>query len=132
MARYGRVLLRISIGIVFIWFGVLKFVPELSPAEELAGITVQKLTFGLLPFRTGLIILAIWEVGLGLLLIFGRFRKLSVMLLLCHMVGTFTPMILFPSLTFTHLPYGLTLTGQYIMKNIVIVSAALVLGGSKS
>lgn len=127
MKARGILLLRISVGVIFVWFGMLKFVPELSPAEQLAGTTVQAITFGLLSFRTGLLLLAVWEVGLGVLLIFGWMRRFAVLLLLLHMAGTFTPVVFFPQLTFTELPYGLTLTGQYIMKNIVIVCAALVI-----
>lgn len=49
MAGYGITLLRLSVGLVFLWFGFLKFIPGLSPAEELATKTVDGLSFGLVP-----------------------------------------------------------------------------------
>jgi uncharacterized membrane protein YkgB len=46
MARHGVPFIRISLGIVFLWFGVLKFIPGMSPAEHLAGQTIERLSFG--------------------------------------------------------------------------------------
>jgi uncharacterized membrane protein YphA (DoxX/SURF4 family) len=61
MARYGVVALRVSLGIVFLWFGVLKFFPGLSPAQDLATRTIEILTFGLMPPSVSIPILATWE-----------------------------------------------------------------------
>ena len=49
MARHGLPLLRISLGIVFLWFGALKFFPGLSPASDLAARTIEMLSFGTVP-----------------------------------------------------------------------------------
>lgn len=130
MARYGVVLLRISIGIVFFWFGVLKFFPGLSPAQDLAARTIQTLSFGIIQPELSLPVLATWEVLIGLGLITGRFMRATLLLLALQMVGTVTPLFLFPSETFTVFPIAPTLEGQYIIKNIVIVSAALVIGAT--
>ena len=73
MAKNGILLLRISLGIVFFWFGILKFFPGLSPAEGLATKTIDVLTFGLIPSNISIIILAAWETLIGLGLIFGVF-----------------------------------------------------------
>jgi uncharacterized membrane protein YkgB len=124
---YGTMLLRISIGIVFLWFGVLKFFPGISPAEGLAGDTIETLTFGIMGARTAVVILAIWETILGIGFITGWFFRPIVILLWFHMAGTFTPLILDPSVAFQHTPFVPTLEGQYIIKNLVIISAALVL-----
>jgi uncharacterized membrane protein YkgB len=128
MARYGVTLLRISIGIVFFWFGVLKFFPDLSPAQDLAARTIETLTFGVVTAGVALPVLALWECAIGVGLISGRFMRATLLLLVLQMAGTITPLFLFPQETWTQFPIAPTLEGQYIIKNIVIVSAALVLG----
>ncbi len=120
-------LLRISIGLIFIWFGVLKFFTGLSPAENLAIITVQKLSFHLLNDQFIRISLAILEVMIGIGLLFKLHLRFVFYALLFQMVGTFMPLFLFPTKIFTTFPYGLTLEGQYIIKNLVIIAAALVI-----
>lgn len=120
-------LLQISIGIVYVWFGALKFFPQLSPADQLAKDTISLLTFGLIPNNISIILLAVWETSLGLLLVLGYWRSFVFYLLIVHMICTFLPLFFFVDLSFTHAPYGFTLVGQYIVKNIIIVSAALVL-----
>ncbi len=130
MARHGIDLLRISIGIVFFWFGFLKFFPGLSPAQDLAINTIDLLTFGLVPPVVAIYVLATWETIIGLGLIFKKYLRLTLLLLFAQMVGTVTPLALFPHDVFTAFPYGLTLEGQYIVKNIVLVSGALVVGAT--
>lgn len=124
-------LLRISIGIIYIWFGALKFFHGYSPAEDLAINTIQKLTFGLLSSEFMILALATWECMLGIILVSGKFLKPVLVLLLVHMICTFTPLVFFPSVSFKIAPYGFTLVGQYIMKNIIIISAAVVLWTSE-
>lgn len=130
MNRYGLLLLRISVGIVFVWFGVLKFFPGVSAAQDLAIRTIELLTFGLVPEVLIINGLALWEVLIGIGLITGKFMRETLFLLFLQMIGTFTPIFLFPSEVFNQIPYAPTLEGQYIIKNIVIISAAIVLGGS--
>ena len=120
-------LLRISIGIIYFWFGMLKFFHGYSPAESLAIKTISKLTWGIFNDSTEIRLLATWETAVGLALIFGRWIKPMLILLFVHMVCTFAPLFLFPRDTFQYAPYGLSLTGQYIIKNLVIISAALVI-----
>ncbi len=130
MARYGLVLLRVSLGVVFFWFGVLKFFPGLSPAQSLATRTIDLLTFGLIPPKASIVILATWECLIGLGLIFGVFMRATLLLLFLQMLGTVTPLFFFPRETFTQVPFAPTLEGQYIIKNVVLVSAGLVIGAT--
>ncbi len=130
MARFGIPLLRYSIGFIFIWFGALKYVPGLSPAQELATSTIELLTFGLIPLQTSLIMLATLEVGIGILMITGKFIRLTIFLLIFQMLGTMSPILLFPEVVFTTFPHVLTIEGQYIFKNFVVISAALVIGAT--
>jgi len=128
LARQGVPLLRLSLGVVFFWFGGLKFFPGLSPAEDLAGRTITIMTFGLIPAAVSLPLLACWEVLIGLGFLTGRFMRATVLLMVAQMLGTVTPLFFFPHETFTTLPFAPTLEGQYIIKNIVLLSAGLVLG----
>ncbi len=127
ISKRSLTVLRCSIGIIYIWFGMLKFFHGYSPAEDLAINTIHKLTAGLIPAQTSIILLAIWEVALGLLLIAGFYIRKLILFLLLHMFCTFTPLLFFPDISFKVAPYGFTLVGQYIMKNIIIISAAWVL-----
>jgi uncharacterized membrane protein YphA (DoxX/SURF4 family) len=130
MARMGMPLMRVSLGIVFFWFGILKFFPGLSPAQELATRTIDMLTFGLVPATVSIYILATWEVAIGLGLIFGVFMRLTLLLLFLQMPGTVLPVFFFPSEVFVQPPLVPTLEGQYIIKNLVLVTAGLVIGAT--
>lgn len=130
MARYGILLLRISLGIVFFWFGFLKFFPGLSPAEGLALKTIDVLTFGMVPENLARIILAGWEVLIGIGLLTGVALRAILFLLFAQMIGTVTPLFIFPAEAFTIIPFVPTMEGQYILKNMVIISAALVIGST--
>jgi uncharacterized membrane protein YphA (DoxX/SURF4 family) len=130
MAEHGMTLLRLALGVVFFWFGILKFFPGASPAEQLAGRTVEALTFGAIPPDAALRILAVWELAIGIGLLLGRWMRAVLLLLFVQMLGTITPLFLFPSETFTVFPFVPTLEGQYIIKNVVIVAAAIVLGAT--
>jgi uncharacterized membrane protein YphA (DoxX/SURF4 family) len=130
MAEYGLILLRVSVGIVFLWFGFLKFFPGLSPAQDLAVRTIGILTFGLISAETAIILLAAWECLIGLGLLFGFFMRGTLLLLFLQMIGTMTPLFFFPNEAFTSIPYAPTLEGQYIIKNLVLISAGIVLGAT--
>ncbi|WP_375323970.1 hypothetical protein [Flagellimonas sp. GZD32] len=116
-------LISIAIGLVYLWFGALKFIPHLSPAEDLAKNTIHQLTFGLMADNVALFLLAVWEVGLGILLVLGLFRSIAVTAALVHMVLTFTPLFFFPDEVFAQGAFGLSLVGQYIFKNLIIIAA---------
>lgn len=130
MARYGILVLRISLGLVFFWFGVLKFFPDLSPAQDLATRTINLLTFGLIPENVAIILLATWECLIGLGLILGKYMRIILLLLFVQMIGTMTPFVFFPDEVFTRIPYAPTLEGQYIFKNLVLISAGIVIGAT--
>ncbi len=130
MAEHGLTLLRMALGIVFLWFGALKLFPGASPAEQLAGRTIEALTMVLVPASVALPILAIWEVAIGVGLLAGRWMRVTLGLLFVQMLGTITPLVLFPAETWVTFPLVPTLEGQYIIKNVVLVAAAIVLGAT--
>lgn len=130
MARHGITLTRVALGVVFLWFGAIKFVPGWSPAAELAARTMERISFGIITPEIGLPLLAAWESLIGLGLLLGRFLRLTLLLLFVQMPGTLLPLILFPSETFTAFPHAPTIEGQYIIKNIVLIAAAIVVGAT--
>ena len=130
LARYSLPFLRIGMAIVFLWFGALKFFPDLSPATDLAVRTIDVLSFGLMPATVSLILLATLETAIGLGFLTGRYMRLTLGLLVFQMAGTLTPLVLFPGEAFTIFPYAPTLEGQYIIKNLVLIGAGLVIGAT--
>jgi hypothetical protein len=115
--------LRVSLGVVFLVFGALKFVPGLSPAEGLVIRTVDALSFGLVGDREGMIAVALLETFIGLSLITRRFLLLGLVALGGASIGFFAPLFLFTGDLFGS---GPALEVQYIVKDIVLVAAALV------
>ena len=130
LARFSVPVLRVSLGIVFLWFGALKLVSGLSPAEELAARTIEQLSLGLVGPAVSVPVLGVWEALIGLGLLTGRFLRATLLLLAIQMAGTFAPLLLFPQETFTVFPIAPTLEGQYIIKNIVLIGAAMVVGAT--
>ncbi|NDJ74622.1 MAG: DoxX family protein [Chloroflexi bacterium] len=125
MARHGLFILRIGLGIVFFWFGALKLFPGLSPAEDL----VRETTYFVDP-DWFIPVLALWEMAIGLGLIVGKYMRITLLLLFLQMPGTALPIVILPDAVWTQFPYALTLEGQYIVKNLVLIGAGIVLGGT--
>ena len=130
MASNGIGILRISMGIIFFWFGMLKYFEGLSPAESLAIRTIDILSFGTIGPEVVRYGLATWEVLIGIGLIFKLFLRETLLLMFVQMLGTLTPILLLPEEVFSVFPYGLTLEGQYIIKNLVIIAAGMVIGAT--
>lgn len=118
-------LVKISIGIIYLWFGTLKFFPELSPAEGLATETIRELTFGIIPAYISIILLALLEVGIGICFLLNIQPKKVAVVAVGHLVCTFAPLFFFKAISFNGYPIFLTLVGQYIVKNLIIIAALL-------
>ncbi|MEM9996892.1 MAG: hypothetical protein AAF809_04260 [Bacteroidota bacterium] len=125
MGGYGIAALRVAVGLVFVWFGGLKLFDGLSPAEDLVKATVYWVDPDVF-----FPILAVWEVLIGIGLLWRPLVRGALLLLALQMPGTFLPLVLLPEVCFTAFPFGLTLEGQYIVKNLVLIAAALVVGGT--
>ena len=121
--KFKSVIISTTIGIVYLIFGLLKFFPNLSPAEELAKSTIQILTLGILPSHMGLIVLALFETFIGLSLLLNIKNKWIIYLALAHIVMTFTPLFLLPDQIFGKNEFTITILSQYIFKNIIIIGA---------
>lgn len=130
VSRHGLLCVRIGLGVVYFWFGILKYFPGVSPAEVLAAKTVETITFGLMPPPIGLPVLATWECFIGAGLLLGIYPRLILVLICTHLIGTFTPMFFYPDEVWTSFPFLLTLEGKYIVRNLVLYGAALMIGAS--
>lgn len=124
LTRYSIGVLRVSLGLVFLGFGVLKFFPGASPAEDLAARTVSTLSFGLVPEGAALLVTALAECFIGLTLVTGRLPRTGLVVLGASMVGIMSPLMLFYSDLFPGAP---TLEGQYVLKDVVLIAAAMVI-----
>ena len=129
MARWGIAALRGTLGVVFIWFGLLKPL-GLSPAEPLVLATVAWMP--LLEAHTWLAVIGWWEVAIGVTFLIPGTLRVAIALLLLQMVGAFMPLVIASDVTFQadRVPFGPTMEGQYIIKNLVLIAAALTVGGT--
>jgi uncharacterized membrane protein YkgB len=120
-------LIRLSLGIIFLWYGMLKFFPTFSPAEELATRTIDIMFLGLINPLLSIKLLAILEISIGIGFLLGFYTRVVTVVFIGHMICTFAPLFLLPELSFTHAPYAFTLVGQYIVKNIVFILAGILI-----
>ncbi len=119
--------LRVSVGSIYTLFGALKFFPSHSPAEQLALQTMEELTVGVLAGSPALMALAALETGVGLCLLFNYRFRLAVYSAFGHILCTFLPFFFFPEQVFDGGALSLSLVGQYILKNFVLIGALFVL-----
>ena len=130
LVAHSLAVLRVSLGAVFLGFGLLKFFPGLSPAQELATHATDILSFGLLPAGVSIVMVAALECTIGLSLISGRFLRFTLLLLGFQMVGAMSPLLMFPGELFSGPYHAPTLEAQYILKDVVLISVGLVLGAT--
>lgn len=126
LARHSVALLRWSLGAVFLSFGFLKFFPGVSPAEYVATETTQMLTFGFVSHDAALLGVAVLECTIGLCLLTGRFLGLGLLLLGAALVGIMSPLVLLSGALFSGPGNAPNLLGQYVIKDVILVAAALV------
>lgn len=123
MDQYSILLMRIALATVYIWFGALKIF-GMSPADEL----VEQTAYWFKP-EIFIPVLGICEISIGLGLLIKRCVPYTVIVLLIHMAVTLFPIFILKKICFDTFPYCPTLVGQYIIKNLVLISGALVIAG---
>jgi putative oxidoreductase len=127
LARYSITLLQVSMGAIIFWYGALKYFPGVSPAENLVQTTMHVLTFGLVPDKVALVLVATLECAIGLSLIIGRGMRVTIYLLAFWLMGVLSPIVLLPQRLFSGPDHAPTLEGQYVLKDIVFLTASLVI-----
>ncbi len=124
LGRHSVDILRVSLGLVFLGFGVLKFFPGASPAEALVMRTIDTLTLGVIDGRNAVLLTALMECFIGLTLVTGKFLRTGLLVLGFSLVGIMSPLVLFFGDLFPGTP---TLEAQYVLKDIVLAAAGLVI-----
>jgi len=119
LSEYYVWILRVTMAIVYIWFGILKPFDS-SPAADLVANSIP-----FLPREPFFIFLGVWEVALGIMFLIPKLTKITFWIFVVHMMGTFTPFITLPESVFINFPFALSLEGQYIVKNIVLIATAV-------
>lgn len=123
LGRRSVDILRVSLGLIFLGFGLLKFFPGASPAEALVMRTIDTLTLGVIEGRNAVLLTALLECFIGLTLVTGKFLRTGLLVLGFSLVGIMSPLVLFFGDLFPGTP---TLEAQYVLKDIVLAAAGLV------
>jgi len=124
LGRQSIDILRVSLGLVFLAFGLLKFFPGASPAEALVIRTIDTLTLGVIDGQAALLLTAVMECFIGITLVTGKFLRTGLLVLGMSLVGIMSPLVLFYGDLFPGTP---TLEAQYVFKDIVLAAAGLVI-----
>jgi putative oxidoreductase len=127
LVRHGITALRVTVGAVFLGFGFLKFFPDVSPAQGLAIKTIDLLTFGLVPWEVGIVAIATLECFIGICLLANRWMRLAIWLLGAELIGVLAPIVLLTGRLFSGPHHAPTLEGQYVLKDIILVAAGMVI-----
>ncbi len=125
MAEHGVLLLRISLGLVYVWFGALKLFPGASPASDLI-----RQSFEFMPTSLFIPAIGVLEVLIGLGFLAGVFLRVVILLMFFQMIGALSPIVLEPGAVWQGFPFVLTMEGQYMVKNVVLISAAIIVGAT--
>jgi uncharacterized membrane protein YphA (DoxX/SURF4 family) len=130
LVRHSIAIVRISLGAIFLFFGAMKFFPGISPIEDLVIRTVDALSFGLVSGAVGMKIVATVECAIGLCFLTNKLMRIAVWLLMAQMIGAMSPLLLFPGELFSGRFNAPTLAAQYIVKDVVLVGAGLVIAAT--
>jgi uncharacterized membrane protein YkgB len=130
LVAHSVTVLRISVGAVFLCFGVLKFFPGVSPAESLTEATTHLLTFGLVPGGVSMVAIATLESVIGICLLTSRWMRAAIWLLAIQFVGILSPLVLLPGRLFAGPYHAPTLEGQYVLKDVILVGAGMVIAAA--
>lgn len=120
--NFYRPVARFGLFLVFFWFGALK-VLGLSPATPLVE-SLFETTVPFMGFATFIVLFGLFECVIGILFLVRGAERVVMPLLLFHMVTTFLPLVLLSSVTWSGFLIP-TMEGQYIIKNILIIAAAM-------
>lgn len=127
LTLHNIAVLRVSMGAIIFGYGILKYFPGISPAQNLVQTTMHLLTFGLVPDNVTLVLVATLECTIGLSLMIGRGMQVTIYLLVFWVLGTLSPVVLLPQRLFAGPDHAPTLEGQYVLKDIVFLAASLVI-----
>lgn len=122
--QYGHRLHRLSLGVLFIWLGLLKPMGH----ETTTSLLAHTIYWG--SPETMVLVLGWWEVAIGAAMLYRPFVRVALLLLLLRIPGTLLAFVLLPDVTFIEFPLVPTPEGQYLLKDLVLFFAAMAIGGS--
>ena len=118
---------RFSLFVVYFWFGILK-VFGMSPASPLVQALFER-TVPFMSFQVFIILFGLFECLLGIMFLISRLDRIALILLGLHMIATWMPLFVLPEATWSGFLTP-TLEGQYIIKNLLIIAAAMQIGAN--
>ncbi len=127
LTAHSLLALRLSVGAVFLAFGALKLFPGVSPAESLVSETTRILSFGLMPAGPAVLAVGVLECIVGACLLTGRALRGAICILATLLVGILSPLVLLAPRLFSGPHHAPTLEGQYVIKDLIVVTATLVI-----
>lgn len=130
LVRHSITALRVAVGAIFLGFGVLKYFPGVSPAQDLTEAATDKLFLGLVPGHVAIVLVATMECFIGLCLLANRGMRAAVWVLAGELVGILSPLVLLPGRLFAGPHHAPTLEGQYVLKDLILVTAAMVIAAA--
>jgi len=130
LVKYSLALLRISVGLIFFSFGLLKLFPGVSPAESIVRATTDKLTLGHLSGTVALVATGAVEVVIGAMFISGQRMRAAAWLLAVQLLGVLSPLVVLAPRLFDGPHHAPTLEGQYVLKDLIIAAAAMVVAST--
>ncbi|MBV9241599.1 MAG: hypothetical protein JO314_06285, partial [Acidobacteria bacterium] len=117
----ARKLLIASLALTFFWFGILK-IAGVSPVVPLL-----KATFPFMASDPYLSLLGLFEVAAAAGLIISKLRRVTLAFVICHLIGTLSIIVIAPHVLFAPEFPVLTMEGEFVVKNLILISASLVL-----
>ncbi|WP_196809083.1 hypothetical protein [Conexibacter woesei] len=130
LVRHSVTALRIAVGAVFLGFGVLKYFPGVSPAQDLTEATTHILFLGLVPGDVAIVVVATMECFIGICLLANRGMRAAVWVLAGEFVGILSPLVLLPGRLFAGPHHAPTLEGQYVLKDLILITAGMVIAAA--
>jgi uncharacterized membrane protein YphA (DoxX/SURF4 family) len=125
MTTHGLRVLRVSLGIVFLWFGLLKVI-GVTPVANLVQVVIYWV-----PVTVSVPLVGLFEMILGVGLLSGLALRLTLLLLWLHLAGTFLVLVIRPDLAFQGgNPLFLTTDGEFVIKNLVLITAGIAVGST--
>lgn len=127
--KYHSHAARVALFVIFFWFGLLK-VFGASPASLLVE-SLQQKTLPWIPFPTFIVCFGVYEMLVGLFFIIPRLERAALALLALHLLTTILPLVFLRGIAWQGL-FVPTIEGQYILKNMLIIAAAMQVGATLS
>jgi uncharacterized membrane protein YkgB len=130
LGRHAMSVLRVSMGLIILGFGFLKYFPGVSPAQHMVVTVNRELTFGLMPDHVTLILFATVECVIGLSLITGLGLRVVIYPMALWAIGILSPLVLMSGELFSGPDHMPTLEGQYVLKDVILLAATLVIANA--